>query len=349
MAHTKGGGKTASFLETLIGQRKYLAGCFLLEIGDGQMVYDCIPFFNELDILKLRLNILNPIVDKFIIEEATVTFSGEPKELCFEKNKAMFQEFLPKIEYIVVDDSPVDGTTHFRDNYQKNALVRGLEDAAEDDVIILSDVDEIPNPKVLKEIIAGFDPDKIYHLAQRMFYCFINMEEVSGNLLSITGEFPGVERKMWLGTKIFSKKNIPEKGIIKLREAPTTAPNAVRVADGGWHFGYMGSLQERDVSKRIGTKVVAAAHQEYNNQDILAEARDRLILGQDMFGRDARFERVEVDESYPEYLLEHIEEYQYLIMPPVSRGKQIYTKVSMNVKRFFRKAVRKIRRTLGKQ
>lgn len=347
MAHTKGGGKTASFLETLIGQRKYLAGCFLLGIGDGQMVYDCIPFFNELDILKLRLNILNPIVDKFIIEEATVTFSGEPKELCFEKNKAMFQEFLPKIEYIVVDDSPVDGTTHFRDNYQKNALVRGLEDAAEDDVIILSDVDEIPNPKVLKEIIAGFEPDKIYHLAQRMFYCFINMEEVSGSLLSITGEFPGVERKMWLGTKIFSKKNIPEKGIIKLREAPTTALNAVRVADGGWHFGYMGSLQERDVSKRIGTKVVAAAHQEYNNQDILAEARDRLILGQDMFGRDARFERVEVDESYPEYLLEHIEEYQYLIMPPISRGRQLYTKVSMKVKRFFRKAARKLKRLAG--
>ena len=51
------------------------------------MVYDCIPFFNELDILKLRLNILNPLVDKFIIEEATVTFSGEPKELCFQKNK----------------------------------------------------------------------------------------------------------------------------------------------------------------------------------------------------------------------------------------------------------------------
>lgn len=318
-----------------------------MAMGDRQMVYDCIPFFNELDILKLRLNILDSIVDKFIIEEATVTFSGEPKELCFEKNKAMFQQFLPKIEYIVVDDSPMDVTTHFRDNFQKNALARGLKDAAEDDVIILSDVDEIPNPKVLKKIIAEFDPDKVYHLAQRMFYCFINMEEVSGSLLSITGEFPGVNRKMWLGTKVFSKKSIPGTGIIKLREASTTAPNAVRVADGGWHFGYMGSRQEEDVSKRIGTKVVAAAHQEYNNQDILAEARDRLILGQDMFGREAKFERVEVDESYPAYLLEHIEEYRYLIMPPVSRKRQIYTKISMKVKRFFRKAIRKLKRLAG--
>lgn len=313
------------------------------------MVYDCIPFFNELDILKLRLHILAPIVDKFIIEEATVTFSGEPKELCFEKNKAMFKEFLPKITYIVVDNSPVDTTTHLRDKFQKNALERGLEGATDEDVIILSDVDEIPNPEVLKKIIAEFDPSKVYHLAQRMFYCFINMEEVSGSLLSITGEFPGVERKMWLGTKVFGKKSIPKDGIIQLREASTTAQGAVRVADGGWHFGYMGSRHETDVSKRIGTKVVAAAHQEYNDQDILAEARDRLILGQDMFGREAKFERVEVDESYPAYLREHIEEYRYLIMPPVGRGKQIYTKVSMKIRRFFRKAFRKIKRTLGKQ
>ena len=151
------------------------------------MVYDCIPFFNELDILNLRLHILDPYVDKFIIEEATVTFSGEPKELCFEKNKELFAPFLSKIEYIVVDNSPVDVTTHERDKFQKNALERGLSDASPEDVILLSDVDEIPNPEVLKEIIHHFDKDKIYHLAQRMFYCYLNMEEVSGNLLSITG------------------------------------------------------------------------------------------------------------------------------------------------------------------
>ena len=310
------------------------------------MVYDCIPFFNELDILKLRLHILAPLVDKFIIEEATVTFSGEPKELCFEKNREMFREFLPKIEYIVVDNSPVDTTTHLRDKFQKNALIRGLKDAGDNDVIILSDVDEIPNPKALKKVIDEFDPAKVYHFAQRMFYCFLNMEETSGNLLSITGEFPKVERRMWLGTKVFGKSSIPENGIIEMREASVTAPGAVRVADGGWHFGYMGSSRETDVSKRIGTKVVAAAHQEYNDEDLLREAGDRLILGQDIFGREAKFERVEVDESYPEYLLAHLEEYSYLIMPPVSGMKKACTGASMVFRRFFRKAARKIRRVL---
>lgn len=310
------------------------------------MVYDCIPFFNELDILKMRLHILDPIVDQFVIEEATVTFSGEPKELCFEKNKELFQEFLPKIEYIVVDDSPVNTTTHLRDKFQKNALVKGLKDASDEDVILLSDVDEIPNPEVLKDIIADFDPEKIYHLAQRMFYCYLNMEEVSGKLLSITGDFPGVKRKLWLGTKVFSKRSIPKNGIIELREAPVTAKNAVRIADGGWHFGYMGSKGEKNVAKRIGTKVVAAAHQEYNDSVLLAEAADRLILGQDMFGRDASFKRVEIDDSYPRYLLEHRKEYEYLIMPPISKWRVCRVKTTMKIKNIYYRAVRKLRRMI---
>lgn len=310
------------------------------------MVIDCIPFFNELDILKLRLHILDPLVDRFVIEEATHTFSGLPKELCFEKNREMFEEFLPKITYLVVDNSPKEISTHERDKFQKNALAKALTDASDEDVLILSDVDEIPNPAVLQELVKRFDPDKIYHLAQRNFYCYLNMEEVSGNLLSITGEFPGVERRMWLGTKVFAKKNIPESGIIDLREISPEDPRSVRVADGGWHFGYMGSCHETDVSRRVGTKVVAAAHQEYNTEDVLAEVKDRLILGEDIFGRNAVFQWAVVDESYPQYLLEHKSEYDYLIMPPISKGKKAFVKIWMLIKRFCRKVRRRIRRIL---
>ena len=310
------------------------------------MVIDCIPFFNELDILKLRLHILDPLVDWFVIEEATHTFSGLPKELCFEKNKEMFEEFLPKITYLIVDNSPEEISTHERDKFQKNALAKALTDVSDEDVLILSDVDEIPNPIVLQELVKKFVPDKIYHLAQRNFYCYLNMEEVSGNLLSITGEFPGVERRMWLGTKVFAKKNIPESGIIDLREISPEDPRSVRVADGGWHFGYMGSCHETDVSKRVGTKVVAAAHQEYNTEDVLAEVKDRLILGEDIFGRNAVFQWAVVDESYPQYLLEHKSEYDYLIMPPISRGKKAFVKIWMLIKRFCRKVRRRIRRML---
>ena len=127
------------------------------------------------------------------------------------------------------------------------------------------------------------------------------------------------------------------------------APNAVRAcADGGWHTG-RGSRHEADVSKRIEIKSPLWQHiREYNKQDILAEAKYRLMLGEDMFGRDARFERVEVDDTYPEYLLQHRKDYEYLIMPPISKAKRNYIRISMKVKRFLRKVCRRIRRIFNR-
>lgn len=307
------------------------------------MIYDCIPFFNELDILKLRMHILAPYVDKFVIEEATVTFSGEPKPMFFAENRALFAEFEDKILYVAVDNSPSRGaTTHERDNFQKNQLIRALKDCKPEDIIILSDLDEIPNPEALIKVIKNFDSSKIYHFAQRMFYCFLNMEEVSGSLLSITGEFPGVSRKQWLGTKVCSFKNLPEEGIIYLREVSPLDSVSVRVAEGGWHFGYMGGTGEKDVSKRISEKVQAAAHQEYNSSRYLTEAVDRLLCGEDIFGRNAEFIRVEIDESYPKYLREHLEEYSYLIAPPVSKIRIAWKKAKLAMMHLLRKVHGKV-------
>ncbi len=313
------------------------------------MIYDCIPFFNELDILKLRLQIMAPYVDKFVLEEASVTFSGEPKEMVFDRHRDMFAEFADKIIYVAVEDSPLAGvTTHERDYYQKNQLVRGLAGCAPDDIVIFGDVDEIPNPKALEEILARFDPARVYHLAQRMFYCFLNMEEVSGSLLSITGEFPGVEQKRWLGTKVCSYAGIPEQGIVYLREVAPEDERSVRVADGGWHFGYMGGNGERDVAKRIGVKVRAAAHQEYNSPRYLKEAVDRLMCGEDIFDRSCRFVRVPIDESYPAYLREHREEYDFLIAPEIGRvrvaGKKAKLACLDGLRRLHGAAVKMLRR-----
>ncbi len=303
------------------------------------MIYDCIPFFNELDILKLRMQILAPYVDRFVLEESTVTFSGEPKEMVFARNREMFEEFADKIIYVAVDNSPMEGvTTHERDKFQKNQLIRGLSGCKPEDIIIFSDVDEIPDPETLTGLLDGFEPGKIYHLAQRMFYCFLNMEEVSGNLLSITGEFPGVERRQWLGTKICSFSELPEEGIVYLREVSPEDPRSVRVADGGWHFGYMGGDGERDVAKRIGVKVKAAAHQEYNSKRYLTEAVDRLLCGEDIFDRDAKFVRVEIDESFPAYLREHREEYDFLIAPEVSPGGILWKRAKLAGKQCLRRA-----------
>ncbi|MBQ9512147.1 MAG: glycosyl transferase GT17 family protein [Lachnospiraceae bacterium] len=311
------------------------------------MVYDCIPFFNEIDMLKLRLHILDPYVDRFVIEEATMTFSGEPKELFFQQNAYKFKAFAHKITHIVVDNTPVLAGTHERDYFQKNRLIEGLEGATEDDIILFGDCDEIPNPKVLQGIIKTFDKTKVYHLAQENCYAYMNMVETSGTLLSITGDFPEIpvrERK-WLGTKITSTLNIPKEGIVRLRDlVPVTDLRSVRVENGGWHFGYMGGEHELNVAKRIGVKVKAAAHQEYNDEEVLRETLDHLILGRDMFGRDATFQQVEIDDSYPQYLRDNLEQYSHFILPEITGLRRLCARFDLSVGRTFRKAVRKLRR-----
>ena len=278
------------------------------------MIYDCFQFFNELDMLKIRLNVMSPIVDKFVISEATETFSGLKKPLYYEENKEMFAEFADKIIHVVVDDTP-EGYTHDRDTFQKNAVTRGLKDCTDEDIIIFSDLDEIPNPEKIKEILKDFQEDKIYHFAQRLFYCYLNMEEVSGNLLSYAGEFEGVERKKWIGSKMCSYKLLREQNL-QLGELrfPERKEIGIRVEDGGWHFGYMGGHGEKDIKKRVQEKVISAAHQEYNSKHVLNQVTDQIKDGKDIFGRDAKFIRCEIDESFPCYIREHQEELSYLIM-----------------------------------
>lgn len=310
------------------------------------MIYDCFPFFNELDILKLRLEIMDPFVDKFVIEEATHTFSSEPKPLYYLENQEMFSKWKDKIIHIVVDDCPLGLPSHDMDHFQKDHLLNGIKDCKEDDVIIFSDVDEIPNVEIFEELIPTMELGKIYHLAQRMFYCFLNAEEVSGKLLSNSGDFEGVDHPMWLGTKMFLYGSLQGRGFWDLRDK-AAKENGVRVPNGGWHFGYMGGNGEKNLAKRIGDKVVAAAHQEYNEKEILAQVVDRIMTGQDIFGRDAKFERVEIDGTFPKYLEEHQKEYDYLIMPYVGAGKRKWILFSMKVKKGIRKLGRGLKR-IGK-
>ena len=296
------------------------------------MVYDCFQFFNELDMLKIRLNVLNPVVDRFVISEATETFSGIRKPLYYEENKDMFAEFADKIIHVVVDDTP-EGGTHERDTFQKNAVTRGLAGCTDDDIIIFSDLDEIPNPDKIREILDDFQEDRIYHFAQRLFYCYLNMEEVSGNLLSYAGEFEGVEHRKWIGTKMFSYKLLREQNLLlgELR-FPERKEIGIRVDDGGWHFGYMGGHGEKDIRKRVQEKVISAAHQEYNSRHVLSQVTDQIKDGKDIFGRNAQFVRCKIDDTFPQYIREHQDELDFLIMHEESLASKVLRHIKVTLK-----------------
>ena len=123
-------------------------------------------YFDEDLMLEIRLNTLNEIVDKFVICEATRDHGGNKKKLNFVMKK--FSKFKSKIEYLIVDDVPLEvkinkknwHENHIRDQFQRNAIHRALKGANDDDWIMISDIDEIPDPNKIKE----FDIKKNYLL-----------------------------------------------------------------------------------------------------------------------------------------------------------------------------------------
>ena len=156
-------------------------------------IFDCFQYFNEEHIADLRFNILNDFVDKFIIVESTIDHQGKPKKLNFDINK--YKKFKKKIKYIIVDDTPKNlikphtGGESLVEKHQRNSIMKGLTDADENDLIILSDVDEIPDLKKLNQ----YDKSKYGVFSQRMFMYKIN--------------FLNIKENNWHGSKICLKKN----------------------------------------------------------------------------------------------------------------------------------------------
>jgi len=117
-------------------------------------VFDCFTFFNEMDVLEIRLSELDALVDYFVIVEATHTQTGKPKPLYYADNRKRYDRFAHKIIHVVVEDLPLDDPSHWpREAHQRDAIMRGLGEAGPDDRIIISDCDEIPKPDVLRRAL----------------------------------------------------------------------------------------------------------------------------------------------------------------------------------------------------
>ena len=172
-------------------------------------VIDVFPFFNELDILEIRLNALDPYVDYFILSEATKTFSGLDKPLYYQENKERFAKFEDKIIHNIVEDN-TDPNLHpyERDIFQKNSIKEiVMEKASDDDAIIWSDVDEVPNPEAIEEIDSYFEKDVIFHFAQENCIGYLNLVETTGQIRAMTPDWGFEDHARWMGTKLFSKIN----------------------------------------------------------------------------------------------------------------------------------------------
>ena len=116
-------------------------------------IYDCFIFYNELDLLEIRLNELNDVVDGFVLVEAERSHQNKPKPLFFQNNKNRYEKFLPKIKNIIVSENLfVDNDAWRNEKLQRNTITVGLSDLADDDLVIVSDADEIPSKQSVQNL-----------------------------------------------------------------------------------------------------------------------------------------------------------------------------------------------------
>jgi beta-1,4-mannosyl-glycoprotein beta-1,4-N-acetylglucosaminyltransferase len=279
-------------------------------------VFDVFPFFNELDLLEIRLHTLDEFVDEFIITEGNLTFSGDPKPYYLSESLERFKKFSNKITVQKVDYFPKEVTPFGRDRFQRDQVSKILNTKLKDsDILIYGDLDEIPNPVALMNGIEKIQNDhaKIVHLAQDVYYCFLNQKEVSKTFLSFTGEYRWIYNRKWLGTNIskwiYSKRFLPT----DLR-SPIHKKNGLRIKNGGWHFSYIGSEGNLDTEERVRKKISSSSHQEFNEQHVLSSLQFNIANSKDIFSRKrSRFKILDNLDYLPKYILDNLPLYESLI------------------------------------
>lgn len=268
------------------------------------MIIDCFTFFNELDLLELRLEELNPIVDKFILVEATKTQSLLDKPLYFEINKNRYSKFLNKIIHIVVDEK-IDNSQNLwtMENYQRNCILNGLNkisDLSTEDWILISDLDEIPKCAILKQLNT---------INTRI--CSLNMI-FSAYYMNLVAS-----SRTWIGT-VCVKANILEQ--YNPQNLRSSKDNLPIIQNAGWHFSWLGGYE------KVYQKAMSCIEPFDKSQipdketfhtyftDFINSKEKFFIHIENLSKKETEFKKIEIDNSFPEYLISNLDQYKEYIL-----------------------------------
>ena len=259
-------------------------------------IYDCFSYWDEDLLLDLRLNILDKFVDHFVIVEGNKTWQNNPKKLRFNINK--FKDFKHKIIYIPVEDMPEGKNPWIRENYQRNCIQRGLIDARQEDWIIISDLDEIPNLKKLN----NFKKEMKYAVfKQNHYYYKLNLQ--------------AEKNPYWLGSRICIKKYLESPQWLrnlKFKKRPFWRIDKLRLnnilENGGWHFCNLKSAEELLYKYRnlCETNDPYIFKEKINMENLkIEDIEKKIINGEDIIGRKEVFKIKKLDNSFPRKILEN--------------------------------------------
>ena len=262
---------------------------------------DCFIFYNELKMLKFRLEYLYDTVDHFVIVEATRTHAGNPKPLYFEQNKHEFTKYLDKIVHVVVNDMPMPlhvikqrehhlKDTWIREQFQRQCIDRGIQKLhlVPEDVLLISDCDEIPDKNTVSKYKTVSLQTGIGSLNQTLYIYNLHIRNIH----------------IWKYAKICTYQSYINIGrnLNFIRNGTQTFD----IINGGWHFSYFG-----DVSF-IKNKLQQFAHQEYNSLQYTSEENIIKCIqsNQDLFGNPTSKDFNYIDITSNSYLPDN---YQYLM------------------------------------
>ena len=264
-------------------------------------IYDCFQYFNEDHMVDLRMNILDPYVDFFVISESTKTHQGHNKKINFDiKN---FPQFKDKIKFLVADyDKKINFENHtggesIIEQHQRNYLINGLKDASPEDLIILSDSDEIPDLSKIKNINKN---KKFIAFSQKMFMYKLNLLNV--------------EESGWIGSKITKKKNISsmqDLRNLKFKNYPfwRIDKRHLQIIEGGWHFSFL------QTSDQILKKIKSFSHGEFNNSLLNENSiEEKILKNEDIFGRGFKLKKIDLNENFPKYIYNNQEKFSKWII-----------------------------------
>jgi hypothetical protein len=277
-------------------------------------VFDCFPFYNEFDLLELRIQELWDIVDYFVISEANTTHQNNLKPFYLKDNFSKFEKYASKIRHVMINDMPKSADTWVNERYQRWCLSRGLVDLQADDIVCVSDCDEIPRPLALEAIKEDENNFNRYILAIPLNYFKINYMMIDpcvkqNNIMVTRGRAftnPQEER-----TRTFYTDNLPR---------GYADEDRCLIEHGGWHFTYFGK------SDFAVNKLKNFAHAESNipkyteNLDIDFMIGNKIGLGK--FESNEKFEYITLDDYFPETITNNLEKYKDMIVH--APGHSIY-------------------------
>lgn len=267
-------------------------------------VFDCFTFYNEFDLLELRLEELWDVVDYFVIAEANTTHQSKPKPFLLKDRWDDFKKYHSKIRHIMVDDMPCHPNTWVNENFQRRALERGLYDMKPEDLIIVGDGDEIVRPDVIKLIKQ--DTNDYNRYVPLMPICYFKLNYMMVNPCGLHGKSVVTRGRAFLD---------PQK------ERETTFPwmpkpanlDWVWINHGGWHFSYFGKTDF------AVNKIQSFAHTESNVPEVTENIDvDKMIekrVGIYWDRGEERFQPMKVDDYFPQTVLKNPERWKDMIVP----------------------------------